>query len=148
MGAFSLYVQYRKDAETSESAEELLERYVDEYESVGYETGRIDADPGPDAVVPDRGLDIGDIEDFASIVADLRDDPAVHSMSLWGPGSQRYPVRVYHHALRELSDPDRYQFHAIDDRETLVVCEGPADLDRAREDIGAAGLVEGGTAKF
>jgi hypothetical protein len=148
MGAFSLYVQYRSETEDTESAAERLERYVEEYESVEYGTERVETDPGPDVVAPDRGLDISDIDAFASIVADLRDDPAVHDMSLWGPGAQRYPVRVYHHALRSLSDPDRYQFHAVDDRETLVVCDSPADLDRAREDIGAAGLVEGGTAKF
>ena len=148
MGAFSLYIRYRSDADASETAEDLLERYVDEHETVEYERQRIDADTDPGIVVPDRGLDISDIDSFASIVEELRDNPAVHDMSLWGPGSQRYPVRVYHHALQSLSDPDRYQFHAIDNRETLVVCDAPGDLEQAREDIGAAGLVEGGVAKF
>lgn len=148
MGAFSLYIRYRSDEGTKEDAEALLEGYVDEYESVEYESERIDAESEPGVIVPENGLDISDIDAFASIVEELRDDPAVHDMSLWGPGSQRYPVRAYHHALRSLSDPDRYQFHAIDNRETLVVCDNPTDLQQAREDIGAAGLVEGGTAKF
>jgi len=148
MGAFSLYVRYRSDAETPESVEQQLEAYVDEYESVDFEQQSVEAESEPGVIVPENGLDIDDIEAFASIVEELRDDSAVHDMSLWGPGSQRYPVRAYHHALRSLSDPDRYQFHAIDNRETLVVCESPADLDQARQDIGASGLVEGGTAKF
>lgn len=148
MGEFSLYVRYRDDTETPESVEKRLGEYVDEYESVDYEPQSVEAESEPGVVVPENGLGIDDIEAFASIVEDLRDDPAVYDMSLWGPGSQRYPVRAYHHALRSLSDPDRYQFHAIDNRETLVVCENPTDLDQARRDIGASGLVEGGTAKF
>lgn len=147
MGAFSLYIRYRSEG-ASEPADELLERFIEEYESVSFESESIDADVDPGAVVPDDGLDIGDIDAFASIFESLRDNPDVENVSLWGPGSERFPVRVYHHALRNLADPDQYQFHAIDDRETLLVCDTPGELNRAREEIGPAGLVEGGQAKF
>lgn len=148
MGAFSLYVRYRRDAGSKEDADALLETYIEDFEAVDAEPEHIDAESEPGVVVPENGLDIDDIDAFASIVKTLRDDPAIHDMSLWGPGSKRYPLRVYHHALRSLAEPDRYQFHAVDDRETLVVCDSPGELRQAREDIGAAGLVEGGTAKF
>lgn len=147
MGAFSLYIRYRSEGET-EPVDELLERFVEEYESVSFEPGSIDADAEPGVIVPDDGLDIGDIEAFASIFESLRDNPDVEDISLWGPGSERFPARVYHHALRSLANPDQYQFHAIDNRETLLICDTPGDLNQAREEIGPAGLVEGGQAKF
>lgn len=146
MGAFSIYIRYRGDADRT--AAELLEGFVEAYDGVDLEPGTVDADADPGLVVPENGLDIEDIDTFASVFAELEGNPAVHDVSLWGPGSMRFPVRVYHHALRGLSDPDAYQFHAIDDRETLLVCESPAALERAREEIGAAGLVEAGEAKF
>jgi hypothetical protein len=148
MGAFSLYIRYRSDASVDETAADLLDRIVETRDGVAREPASIDAESEPGVTVPETGLDISDIDTFASIVTELDENPAVSNVSLWGPGSQRYPVRVYHHALRSLSDPDQYQFHAIDDRETLLICDTPAALERAREEIGSAGLVEGGTAKF
>lgn len=148
MGAFSLYIRYRSDSESDETATELLERFVEEHEGVEYEPASIDVETEPGIIVPEKGLDIDDIDAFASVFSELDGNPAVHDISLWGPGSQRFPVRVYHHALRSLSAPDQYQFHAIDGRETLLVCETPDDLQRAREEIGPAGLVDGGDAKF
>jgi hypothetical protein len=148
MGAFSLYIQYRSDASTDETAAELLDHFVEEYDAVDYEPASIDVETEPEITVPENGLDISDIETFASVFTELEENDAVVDISLWGPGSQRYPIRVYHHALRSLSTPDQYQFHAIDDRETLLICDTPADLRRAREEIGPAGLVEGGKAKF
>jgi len=147
MGAFSLYIRYQSE-ETSEPVDELLERFVEEYDSVSFEPESIDADAESGVIVPDDGLDIGDIEAFASIFESLRDNPEVKDISLWGPGSERFPVRVYHHALRSLATPDQYQFHAIDDRETLLICDTPSELNQAREEIGPTGLVEGGQAKF
>jgi len=147
MGVFSLYIRYRSE-ETSEPVDDLLERFVEEYESVSFESESIDADTEPGVIVPDNGLDIGDIEAFASIFESLRDNPDIEDISLWGPGSERFPVRVYHHALRSLANPDQYQFHAIDNRETLLICDTPGELNQAREEIGPAGLVEGGRAKF
>ncbi len=149
MGAFSMYIRVNSDEVTGPAAAaELLERYVEAYESVTYESADIDAGADPGVIVPENALDIDDIDDFAAIFEELRDSPAVHDISLWGPGSSRFPLRVYHHALRGLSDPDSYQFHAIDNRETLLICDSPQALDRAREEIGPAGLVEGGAAKF
>ncbi len=148
MGAFSLYIRYRSDSATDGTATELLDQFVEEYEGVEYEPASIDAETEPGVTVPEKGLDIDDIETFASVFSELDSNPAVHDISLWGPGSQRFPVRVYHHALRSLSTPDQYQFHAIDNRETLLVCDTPDDLRRAREEIGPVGLVEGGDAKF
>ena len=147
MGAFSLYIRYRNEG-ASESADELLERFVDEHESVSFESEAIDADAKPGVIVPENGLDIEHIEAFAPIFESLRDNLDVEDISLWGPGSERFPVRVYHHALRSLANPDQYQFHAIDNRETLLICDTPGELNQAREEIGPAGLVEGGRAKF
>lgn len=148
MGVFSLYIRYRSDSASDETAMELLDRFVDEYDGAGYEPASIDVETEPGVTIPENGLDIEDIETFASVFSELDDNPAVHDISLWGPGSQRFPVRVYHHALRNLSSPDQYQFHAIDNRETLLVCDTRETLQRARKEIGPAGLVEGGNAKF
>lgn len=143
MGAFSLYVQL-SDGEPSRSVEEILGPYIETYDSVSYEQTAGDGSGS----VTETGLDIGDIDAFAAILEELKETPDVESISLWGPGSQRYPVQVYHHALRSLSDPDRYQFHAIDDRVTLLICDTPAALRQAKDEIGPAGLVKGGEAKF
>lgn len=146
MGAFSLYVRLSDD-EGAPTAEDVLASHVDAHDSVDYERADIDDDQN-DPGVSETGLDIGDIEAFASVVVDLKDTEAVEAISLWGPGSERYPVEVYHYALRNLSDPDRYQFHALDDRVTLLICDTPAALRQAKDEIGPAGLVEGGEAKF
>lgn len=146
MGAFSLYIRYRSDADRT--AAEFLAGLVDEYDGVSLEPRSLDAEADPGLVVPENGLDIEDIDTFALVFTELEADPVVHDVSLWGPGSTQFPVRVHHYALRSLSDPDAYRFHAVDDRETLLVCESPAALERAREEIGPAGLVEGGEAKF
>lgn len=148
MGDFSLYVRLVDDENGPESIEEVVEKYVEEYDSVTYESNEIDTGEEPGVIVPEKALDIDDIDAFAAIFEDLRDDPAVHDIGLWGPGSERYPVRVYHYALQQLADPDLYQFHAIDDQETLVICESQLELEQARTEIGPAGLVEGGKAKF
>lgn len=149
MGAFSMYIRVNSDEVTDPAdADKLLDRYVEAYESVSHESAEVDAGADPGVIVPEKALDIDDIDDFAAIFEELRDSPAVHDISLWGPGSTRFPLRVYHHALRNLSDPDSYQFHAIDNRETLLICDSPGALERAREEIGPAGLVEGGKAKF
>lgn len=148
MGDFSLYVRLVDDENAPGSIEELLDEYVEAHDSVTYESSEIDAGDEPGVIVPKKALDIGDIDAFAAIFEDLRDDPAVHDIGLWGPGSERYPVRAYHYALQHLSDPDLYQFHAIDDQETLVICESQLELEQARTEIGPAGLVEGGEAKF
>lgn len=147
MAAFTLYVQLLED-EAPDDIEDLLGPFVAAYDSVEYETSTIDDNDQQGVVIPEKALAIDDIDAFAEIFQGLNGDPAVHDLSLWGPGSSRFPVRAYHHALRSLSDPDRYQFHALDNRETLVICDSPTDLQQAREDIGPAGLVTGGSAKF
>lgn len=147
MAEFTLYVQLLED-EAPDDVEDLLGPFVDAYDSVAYETSTVDSDDQPGVVVPEKALAIDDVDAFAEVFQALHGDPAVHDLSLWGPGSSRFPVRAYHHALRSLSDPDRYQFHALDDRETLVICDTPTDLQQAREDLGPAGLAAGGNAKF
>ena len=54
---------------------------------------------------------------------------------------------MYHHALRSLATPDQYQFHAIGERETHLICDTPGELNQAREEIESVGLVECGRAK-
>ena len=147
MAEFTLYVQLLED-EAPDDVEDLLGPFGDAYDSVAYETSTVDSDDQPGVVVPEKALAIDDVDAFAEVFQALHGDPAVHDLSLWGPGSSRFPVRAYHHALRSLSDPDRYQFHALDDRETLVICDTPTDLQQAREDLGPAGLAAGGNAKF
>ncbi|WP_049926220.1 hypothetical protein [Natronomonas moolapensis] len=147
MAEFTLYVQLLED-ESPDDVEDLFGPFVDEYDSVAYEASTVDSDDRPGVVVPEKALAIDDIDAFAEVFQALHGDPAVHDLSLWGPGSSRFPVRAYHHALRSLSDPDRYQFHALDNRETLVICDTPTDLQQAREDLGPAGLAAGGNAKF
>jgi hypothetical protein len=147
MAEFALYLQLLED-EAPDDVEDLLGPFVDSYDSVEYESSTVDSDDQPGVVVPEKALAIDDVDAFAEVFQALHEDPAVHDLSLWGPGSSRFPVRAYHHALRSLSDPDRYQFHALDDRETLVICDTPTDLQQAREDLGPAGLAAGGNAKF
>jgi hypothetical protein len=147
MGEFSIYLRLDEE-HAPDRIEELLGGYVEEYESVSYEASTIDDGDEPGVIVPEKALDIDDIEAYVAIFEALQDDPAVYDLSLWGPDSERYPLRAYHYALQHLADPNLYQFHAIDDQETLVICESVMELEQARNEIGQAGLVEGPDAKF
>lgn len=147
MGEFNIYLRLVEE-EAPDRIEELLDQYVEADEAVEYEGSDPDTADESGVIVPEKGLDIDDIDAFAAIFEELRDNPAVHDLSLWGPSSERFPLRVYHYALQQLSDPDLYQFHAIDDQETLVIAESQLELERARREVGPGGLVEGGEAKF
>jgi len=148
MGDFSLYVRLDADEATPETATELIESYVDAYDNVEIEREQIDGADEFGVIVPEEALDIEHIDTYAEIYMDLRERPEVYDISLWGPGSERFPVRVYHYALQQISSPDLYDFHALDDQETLVIAESPTEMEQARRDVGPGGRPTGGGAKF
>jgi len=141
MGAFRIYLELPETDNPDEDAAEILDRFVEEYEDVTYGPEEVGAKTGDGIVVPGAALDVDSIDDFADIYADLRDDPRVEDVLLWGPGAERFPVRIYHHALQQLSRPELYEFHAIDNRVTLVIAESEREARQAREDVGPGGLI-------
>ncbi|MEF8812907.1 MAG: hypothetical protein V5A55_03705 [Halovenus sp.] len=139
MGAFSLYPLLDADAATDGTAREILDPYVEAYPDVEYLTPDIEIDDEK-RVLPDVALDVGTLESFAELFLDLEKYPEFVTLRLWGPDSERFPLLVEHFALQQLSDPDLYEFHALDDERTLVVAESRLEYGQARDDVPAAAL--------
>ncbi len=139
MGAFSLYPLLDADVATDGAAQEILDPYVEAYADVEYLTPDIEVDD-EERVLPDVALDIGTLESFAELFSDLEKYPEFATLRLWGPDSERFPLLVEHFALQQLSDPDLYEFHALDDERTLVVAESRLEHGQAHDDVPAAAL--------
>lgn len=139
MGAFSLYPLLDADVTTDGAVQEILDPYVEAYADVEYLTPDIEVDD-EERVLPDVALDIGTLESFAELFLDLEKYPEFATLRLWGPDSERFPLLVEHFALQQLSDPDLYEFHALDDERTLVVAESRLEHRQARDDVPAAAL--------
>jgi hypothetical protein len=133
MGAFSLYPLFEADVD-EETATAILDPYVEAYSDVTYETESL-PDPPEDAFVPEETLSIETLDTFVELFEDLLRYPEIEGARLWGPGSERFPVIIQHSALQQLSDPDLYEFHALDDRRTMVVAESELEFRRIHEEI-------------
>jgi hypothetical protein len=139
MGAFSLYPLLDADIATDgdDTAREILDPYVEAYADVEYLTPTIEIDD-EERVLPDVALDVRTLESFAELFLDLEKYPEFATLRLWGPDSERKPLLVEHFALQQLSDPDLYEFHALDDERTLVVAESRLERRQAHDDVPAA----------
>jgi hypothetical protein len=133
MGAFSLYPLFVSGTDEG-TATDILDPYVEAYDDVEYETEPL-PDPPEDVFVPEQSLSIETLDSFVELFEDLLKYPEIEGARLWGPGSERFPVIVEHSALQQISDPDLYEFHALDERQTLVVAESKMEFKRIHEEV-------------
>lgn len=136
MAEFSLHPRFHADQIDRERADELLAEYVEEYDDVTLEPKRTDSSPSDAGVFhPETFLEIDDLDVYAEIYRNLRDDPAVADVGLWGPTAERFPILVQHYALQQISTPHLFEFYAIDDRVTLVICDNRQQVEQLRREI-------------
>jgi len=140
MAEFNL--QPRLDADGSEAgdARELLAPYVDEHEAVAFGDDSTDASERDGMLIPNAYLEIDGVELFATIYTELREEPAVVDVGLWGPTADRFPVRVQHYALQQIGQPDLYEFHALDGQVTLVIAESKMEGEQVQREVPGAAL--------
>ena len=139
MGDFSLYLRLDPADADADTATTILDPYVEAYEDVEYVPDPDAGEESGDVIVPEKGLDIAGLETYAELFEDLRKYPAVSHLKPWGPDSERFPVVVKHFALQQIPDPDLYEFHALDDEETLVVCESELELQQVQQAVPPTG---------
>jgi len=139
MAEFNLHPRLDADRHGADDAESLLSEYVESHDAVSEGTAPVEQS-GDGVVVPDRFLEIEGIELFAEIYQELGDDPVVVDVALWGPTAERFPVRVQHYALQQISQPDLYEFHAIDGQVTLVIAESQREAEQLHQDVPGAAL--------
>lgn len=144
MAEFNLHVVLRADANEPATAREYLSEYVDGSDAVAFadETGS-----DPDVFADETGagtggdtereatLEVDGVDVYAKLYAELTAGEAVAEVQPWGPTAERFPVPVEHYALRQISAPDLYEFYALDDRVTLVVCDSQPLVDQLRRDV-------------
>lgn len=139
MAEFTLHIRLVAERAENDDGEALLEPYT-ERKTVQYGTDRVDS-TGPDVIVPERSsLEIDGIETFAEIYTELRTNPKIHNISLWGPSSERFPVPVQHYALQQIQRPTLYEYHALDDTVTLVVAESEMAAEQIRREVPTGAL--------
>jgi hypothetical protein len=139
MAEFTLHIRLEADRAEPEDGTRLLEPFTDR-EGVTFGTVRIEANE-PGVLAPEQGsLEIEDIEAFAAVYDDLRTEPEIHDINLWGPSAERYPVPVQHYALQQIQRPTLYEYHALDDQVTLVVAESEMAADQLRREVPDAAL--------
>jgi hypothetical protein len=140
MAEFNLHPRLDADRHGTDDAESLLSEYVESHDAVSEGTAPVEQSGGEGVVVPDQFLEIEGIELFAETYQDLVADSAVVDVALWGPTAERFPVRVQHYALQQISQPDLYEFHAIDGQVTLVIAESQREAEQLHQDVPGAAL--------
>lgn len=136
MAEFTLHVRLDSRLADETDGEALLGGYVEDYEGVEFGSATVEPSSDPDVIVPEQSsLEIEGVDTFATIYDELRREPAVASLNLWGPDASRFPVPVRHYGLQELEDPRLFEYHAIDDRVTLVIAESELGADKIRQDV-------------
>jgi len=124
------------DPNETDPGQELLGPSVDEHEDVSFGSARVESGDQEDVFVPERAsLEIESAETFATVYDDLRTRPEVHDLSLWGPDAERFPVPVQHYALQQIEQPDLYEFHAVDDKVTLVIAESEMAAEEVQRTV-------------
>jgi len=140
MAEFNLHPRLDPEGNQPGDAEDLLSSYAKAYEDVSTETARVQGESDAGVIVPEMFLEIKGVERVAEIYEDLSDDSAVAEVALWGPTAERYPVRVQHYALQQISQPDLYEFHALDGQVTLVIAESEMEAEQLHRDVPAGAL--------
>jgi len=140
MAEFNLRPRLDSSHEAADDPQSVLDSYVDAHEGVGIATEpTMTADPDG-VVVPDSFLEIDGVETLADVYAAVQDEPAVVGVSFSGPTAERFPVRVQHYALQQLSQPDLYEFHALDGQVTLVIGESEREAKLVEQEVPGAAL--------
>lgn len=139
MAEFTLHIRLTDDCDERDG-ERILEPYVTEYESVELGTDTVTTHESG-VVVPEQStLEIDGVETFAAVYTSLREEPDVHNMSLWGPSAERYPVPVQHYALQQIGNPELYEYHALDNKVTLVIADDELAAQEVQREVPDAAL--------
>ena len=133
MAEFNLDLEIDSDDLDSEALEQLLGAYVEAFGSVEFVEG-------DSVVVSNDGtleatLAIDDVDDYVEIYRSFRDSDDPFDIGTWGPTAERFPVPVQHYALQQISAPDRYEYYALDDRVTLVICDQYQQVEQLRMEV-------------
>jgi hypothetical protein len=140
MAQFTLHIRLETDRAEAADGESLLSPYVQNNETVAFGSDRVEG-ARPGVVVPEQSsLEVDDIETFAEVYTELRTEPAIHDISLWGPSSERFPVPVQHYALQQIQQPRLYEYHALGDTVTLVVAESEMAAEQVQREVPDAAL--------
>lgn len=131
MAEFNLHVTADPDEIETASLASYLDQYIDESKVAVADIDESQTDG--DAL--EETLEIDGIEAFASLYTDLRDNDDPLELGLWGPTAERFPVPVQHYALQQISDPDAYEFHAVDNKVTLVIADQQHQLQQLRQEV-------------
>jgi hypothetical protein len=140
MAEFNLRPRLESSHKRADDPETLLEQYADSYDGVTTATEATMTASPDGVVVPDSFLEIEGVETFAEVYTAMVDEAGVTSVSLSGPTADRFPVRVQHYALQQLSQPDLYEFHALDGQTTLVIAESEREAELVKQDVPGGAL--------
>ena len=139
MAEFTLHVRLIESCDESDG-EALLAPYVREYEGVSFSDDTVSTREDGVVVPEQSSLAIDGVESFAEIYTSLRQEKIVHNLSLWGPAAERFPVPVQHYALQQISNPDLYEYHALDDQVTLVIADDQLAAQQVQQEVPDAAL--------
>ncbi len=132
MAEFNLTVTIAPDELEADSLKTRLSPSVEDSEDVQFRTEtQSDSDSGQ----LEATLEIESIDSFADTYTDLRDSEEPFEIGLWGPTAERFPVPVQHYALQQISMPDAYEFHAIDNKVTLVIADSQQLVQQLRQEV-------------
>jgi hypothetical protein len=131
---FNIHVRFY--AADVDDAAAQLDEYAEQSSSIAVgESEGASASGDDDVIIPDQYLEVQGVETFADLYDDLRNDPAVADLVLWGPTADKYVVPVEHYALQQIESPQLYDFHAIDNQTTLVIAESEMEMDEVRTQV-------------
>lgn len=137
MAEFNLHVRADTGALGVDSLEAYLREYVDDRDGATVSDGE-DA-PGTEPDTLEAVIEIENVDAFGELYAELHDE-AVVDVGPWGPTAERFALPVQHYALQQISTPDAYEFHAIDDRVTLVIADTQQGIEQLRQEVPPAAL--------
>jgi hypothetical protein len=131
MAEFNLQVTV--DAENiEESLDEYLTPHIESNDAISVAESESSLDSGSEF---EAVLEIEDLDVFAELYEELRDNDDPLELGLWGPTAERFPVPVQHYALQQISAPDAYEFHAIDNKVTLVIADSQQLVQQLRQEV-------------
>lgn len=133
MAEFNLHVSVDPEELPADSLEAYLRSHVDAHDDVTFADSDETATPGSDTL--ESSLAIDDVDTFGELYVDLRDNDEPLEIGLWGPTAERYPVPVQHYALQQISTPDAYEFHAVDNKVTLVIADSQQLVQQLRQEV-------------
>jgi hypothetical protein len=131
MAEFNLQVTV--DAENIDATlDEYLTPYIESNDAISVAESESSLDSGSEF---EAVLEIEDLDVFAELYEELRDNDDPLELGLWGPTAERFPVPVQHYALQQISAPDAYEFHAIDNKVTLVIADSQQLVQQLRQEV-------------